>query len=362
MGFCGICGKLSLLVLVIAISGPFIWKYRDQREYNFRTTADEAANGIDLSGKIIIVTGANTGIGKPTAKTLLKQGATVIMACRNIAKARTAVKDIIKDLVSSGIDRKGLSSRIDVMKLDLSSLQSVDSFTKSFKEKYDSLNYIINNAGINSPEWKPTKDGIESMFGVNHIGHYRLTMNLTPLLIKTASKKLIGRVINVSSYGVNMSPKPIIDWFNNDTLIQNKDKFHAMSLYAISKTANVLFSREYNKRYGDDVNVYSVSLHPGAIATELVRSYPWYIEYLWVNIAGSTAMLKTREQGAATSIRTISISDVEFKKNGGSYWSDCNPANNDLRFDIMADTRLQKLLWQLTDDMIDKYYGVAISS
>merc|ERR1712244_109297 len=145
-------------------------------------------------------------------------------------------------------------------------------------------------------------------------------------MIETATDKSIGRVIVVASWAQKWSHSPLNDWLMNDALIQNKDTFNSLYNYAFSKVCNILFAKEYNERYKNK-NVYAVSIHPGTISTELVRDAPKIIQFIWRNIFGSI-LFKTREQGAATTIRTISITDNEFKENGGNYFSDCNEANS----------------------------------
>eukprot|EP00483_Globobulimina_turgida_P001247 UN01249 len=123
--------RTSFLIVLIALLSPLIWNYRDQREYNYRTTSAQAANGMDITNKVVIVTGANTGIGKPTAKTLLSHGATVIMACLNKQKAEKAKKDIINDILSDENykgDRQTLEHNLDIISLDLASCNSLNEF------------------------------------------------------------------------------------------------------------------------------------------------------------------------------------------------------------------------------------------
>ena len=355
------CFKITLFVALISILAPLIYKYSDQREFNYRTTAEEAINGVKLKGKVIIVTGSNTGIGKPTVKVLAEQGATVIMACRNKTKAIKAKKDIINEI--NTFSNEHLDDQIHTMILDLSSFKSIESFSKLFQRKYEKLNYLILNAGIMAlPQWTPTQNGIESQFGINHIGHFYLTSLLTPILKQTAlneknGNRKISRVISVSSSAHNMAPKPISDWFINDNLIQNKNEYGQWQNYGLSKAANILFANEYNKRYNNS-NIYAISLHPGPIPTDLQRHMHPILKWLWHKVLAPLG-LKTPSQGAATTVRLISIDDKEFKKYGGQYFSDCNLDLN-VRSDLLPDNieqnkMPQSLLWKLSENMIKKY-------
>lgn len=129
----------------------------------------------DQSGKVVIVTGANRGIGFETAKVLAEKNATVILAVRDLHKGRIAKEKILSNFPTA---------KVDVMYLDLNDLTTVYTFADEFKGKYHSLAILINNAGIMSPKLKLTKNGFESQFGVNYLGHFVLTGLLLDLLIK----------------------------------------------------------------------------------------------------------------------------------------------------------------------------------
>ena len=353
---CKLGGYCTFIIVLIAILGQLWLQYGDQREYNRNTTADEAASNVDFSNKVVIVTGANTGIGKPTARTLLSHGATVIMGCRNKAKAERAKLDIVNDLTKNNfknLSTEQLINNLDIIILDLASLQSIKQFANEFIQKYDKLDYSILNAGILNPSFKTTADGIEQTFGVNHVGHFYLTQLLNPILVQSASaSNSISRVISVSSEAHNAAPYPIDPWLRNDAMIQNESNYGLITMYGFSKACNILFSNEYNERYSDE-NVYAVSLHPGGIATELGRNLsPMIRSILTLFKPLILFYLKTPDQGAATTIRTVSISDEEFKKYAGSYFVDCNVANDKLRSD-MNDKSNQALLWKLTESILN---------
>mmetsp|Transcript_22955 Transcript_22955/g.19916 ORF Transcript_22955/g.19916 Transcript_22955/m.19916 type:complete len:281 (+) Transcript_22955:56-898(+) len=205
----------------------------------------------DLKGQVIIITGANTGIGKETAIALARQGATLVLACRDSSRTLPVV-DEIKKLTNN--------QNIEFMFLDLSNLKSVMYFAEAFKAKYSQLNMLINNAGImRLPIRKFTRDGYEMQFGVNHLGHFYLTNLLTDLLKKSAP----SRVINVSSLAHTRGSMNFED-------INLEKCYEAGPAYAQSKLANVLFTKEYAKLHKDD-NIKAVALHPGVVRTELAR-------------------------------------------------------------------------------------------
>lgn len=205
----------------------------------------------DLSGHVYIVTGANSGTGFATTEQLTKQGAIVVAACRNMEKANKAF---------SNSKNKDL---IDIMKLNLASLESVRNFAEKFNNKYDRLDALVNNAGIMAvPEGK-TKDGFELQFGTNHLGHFLLTELLLDVLKKSAP----SRIVNVSSVA-HVSRGDRIAEINFDDLNWEKREYDRTAAYAQSKLANVLHAVELSKRL-KGTGVTAVSLHPGWVRSNL---------------------------------------------------------------------------------------------
>lgn len=205
-----------------------------------------------LTGKVAIVTGANSGIGFETAKALAKKDATIIMACRNPSKAQAAITDIKKAVPHA---------KLEFIELDLADLASVKAFTKSFKENHDRLDMLINNAGIMMPPYTKTKDGFEVQFGANHLGHFALTGQLIDVI--SVSKG--ARVVNVSSGAHRMGTNSI----NFDDLNAEKE-YKPMAVYAQSKLANLLFSRQLNRYFQTQgIDAVATSAHPGWTGTNL---------------------------------------------------------------------------------------------
>ncbi|CAG2176732.1 unnamed protein product [Oppiella nova] len=206
-----------------------------------------------LDGQVVVITGANTGIGKETALQLSLRGAKIIIGCRDMSKANGAIDDI---------RAKNPKANIIAIKLDLSSLASVREFAKNVSQIESNIDILINNAGIGMcPEWQ-TKDGFEMQFGTNHLGHFLLTLSLLPLLQKSPK----ARVITVSS---NTHKLAKID-FENINL--RNGAYTTMKAYKQSKLSGVLFIRELAKRLGLSSTVTTYVLHPGTIKSDLSRN------------------------------------------------------------------------------------------
>lgn len=280
-----------------------------------------------LDGKTVLITGANTGIGKETALDMAKRGARVILACRDMTRARIAADDIRQ--------RSG-NGNVVVKKLDLNSLQSVRDLAKDIQANEDRLDILINNAGIMMcPKWK-TEDGFEMQFGVNHLGHFLLTNCLLDMLKKSAP----SRIVIVSSLAHERG-NIYFDDINLD-----KD-YSPEKSYRQSKLANVLFGRELAARLqGTGVTVYS--LHPGVIRTELGRHFfPTLALWKRVLLMPFFRMIKSPWEGAQTTI--YCAVDESLASSSGLYYSDCavkKPAPQALN-DAAA-----KKLWDLSASMV----------
>ncbi len=204
----------------------------------------------DLKGKVIVVTGANSGLGFECSRTFAQKGATVVMTARNMTKGKAAQEEILH--AHPGAD-------VDLMKLDVGNLNSVRSFAAAFKAKYDRLDILLNNAGVMAIPRQETADGFEMQLGVNHLGHFALTGLLLDVIVQTPN----ARIHNVTS-SANYTGS-----INFDDLMGEKE-YSRWAAYGQSKLANVFFTFELQKRLaaaGHDTIVNTS--HPGIVIGNL---------------------------------------------------------------------------------------------
>jgi len=262
----------------------------------------------DLTGKVIIVTGANSGIGLATVTQLAKQKATVILCCRRTAAGDECVAAIKKDLPDA---------TIEVMALDLADLISVKQFVQAFTAKHSRLDALVNNAGVmNCPQGK-TRQGFETQIGTNHLGHFALTQQLMPLLQKSAPSRVVCLSSVASEYYQGR-------WAAVDLsdLMFEKRPYDGWDAYMQSKLCNVLFAKELQKRFGSS-GVTSVSLHPGFVQSNLINHTMGYWTQTLMHplMRFVMGMIKPWE-GAQTSLHCILADSLE----GGAYYS-CGPGS-----------------------------------
>lgn len=278
-----------------------------------------------LNGKIALVTGANSGMGMATTAALADMGATVVMLCRNEKRGEEAFHAL-----SEKADRK-----LELMICDLGDFSSIKAFADALRSKYQKLDILVNNAGFISLDRQTTKDGLERQFGVNHVGHFLLTMKLLDLFPSG------GRIVNVAS-GAHKTGKI---HFEDINLTKH---FNVIKAYSQSKLANVLFTRELASRLknkGITVNC----CHPGAVATNIGISRDTGFGKT------ITGMLKpffqTPEQGARTAIYLASSKEVEGIT--GEYFYRCKIAKSS---DRSKDMELAKKLFEFTEQMVGCRY------
>ncbi len=247
---------------------------------------------MQLRGANVIVTGANTGIGRVTAVELAKAGAHVILACRSEERTRP---------VLDAIEQEGGSA--EFVPLDLADLASVRACADAFLARGEPLAILVNNAGLAGAHGA-TKDGFELAFGTNHVGHYLFTRMLMPALEKSPE----ARIVNVSSRGHYRARG--IDW---DAVRKPTATKSAFPEYCVSKLANVLFTRELAKRAPAHVRTYS--LHPGGVASDVWREVPWGLRHLL------KLFLISNEEGAKTSLFCATSDQVGERT--GHYYDEC---------------------------------------
>ena len=203
-----------------------------------------------LDGKIIIVTGANSGLGYYTTLELAKKGATVVMACRNVLKAESAANSIKAEVKNA---------QLDIRKLDLADLESVNSFAANFMKDYTKLDVLINNAGLMAIPESRTKQGFEMQFGTNHLGHFALTLQLAEVFTQTKN----SRIVTISSLVHKMGEI-------NFTDLNWNSSYKKWAAYGQSKLANLMFAIELNRRLKDKGHpTISLAAHPGYADTNL---------------------------------------------------------------------------------------------
>jgi NAD(P)-dependent dehydrogenase (short-subunit alcohol dehydrogenase family) len=313
--------------------------------FNAKSTTSDVIKGIDLTGKVAIVTGGNTGIGLETTKTLAGAGATVIVPARNIEKAKRNLAGI---------------ANVEIEQMDLMDPDSIDAFARKFLMSDRPLHLLINNAGIMWVPLRRDKRGIESQLATNYLAQFQLTARLW-----TALKKANGaRVINVSSQGHQFAP------FNFDDPNFLHREYETLAAYGQSKTAVNLFSVELDNR-GKAHNVRTYSLHPGSIhGTELGReaSVELFQKMGFCDEQGNikpevVASLKTIPQGAATTV--WAATSPLLNSLGGVYCEDVEVAeiNHEHSFGVgvkpySLDENFAKRLWKLSEEMTGIVFDV----
>jgi NAD(P)-dependent dehydrogenase (short-subunit alcohol dehydrogenase family) len=246
----------------------------------------------DLTGKRVIVTGANTGIGRVTAIELARRGATVLLAGRSRERTEPVLAEIRAE--------QG-AGPAHFLEVDLGSLASIREATAKLVAEDKPLDILVNNAGL-AGQRGLTKDGFELTFGTNHLGPFAFTLPLLPLLLRSGAP----RVVNVSSRAHYRAKAVNYDGVKSATATTT-----GLPEYALSKLANVLFSNELHRRYHDR-GLASYALHPGVIASDIWRRIPWPFR----NIAA--LFMVSVEQGARTSLYCATSPDAK----SGLYYND----------------------------------------
>ncbi|MCY4264976.1 MAG: oxidoreductase [Gammaproteobacteria bacterium] len=267
----------------------------------------EILQGIDLSGKVAVVTGGYSGIGLETTKALAGAGVKVYVPTRDSSKAATNLAELAGEVIS--------------LPMDLASLDSVRHFAADFSEQESRLDLLINNAGIMACPQARLGNNWESQFAINHIGHFVLTSSLLPMLLKTES----ARVVSLSSIVHRQSD---IIWDDIHFLNTEYNKWMA---YAQAKTANALFALGLDMNYENE-GLRAFSVHPGGILTPLQRHLP--IQEMqalgWTDAEGKLTeqmvpLFKTPSQGCATTL--WAATSPMLAEMGGLYCEDCDVAN-----------------------------------
>jgi NAD(P)-dependent dehydrogenase (short-subunit alcohol dehydrogenase family) len=291
------------------------------------TTADIP----DQTGRTAVVTGANTGLGYETATALAAKGAHVVLAVRNIEKGKAAA-----DLIA----RAHPGASVAIQELDLTSLDSVRAAADQLRSNYDSIDLLINNAGVMMTPKSATKDGFELQFGTNHLGHFALTNLLLDRVLAAPG----SRVVTVSSVGHRFARNGIR--FDD---LQWEREYSRVGAYGQSKLANLMFTYELQRRLrGTDT--IAAAAHPGGSNTELDRNLPQ-----WVNAVSRPLMLlaQSADMGALPSLRAATDPGVL----GGQYYGPDGFGEQRGYPKVVAssrvshDTEAQRRLWAVSEEL-----------
>jgi retinol dehydrogenase-12 len=283
----------------------------------------------DLAGKVAIVTGGNSGIGKEAAVAIAQQGAHVVIAARNAQKAAAAVKEVAA--------RAGGAERVETMPIDLASFASVRAFAAAFTDRFDRCDILLNNAGLVRRRRVVTGDGHETQFQVNHLGHFLLTHLLHDTLVAGAP----ARVVNVASAAHRTARHGL----HFDDLEWEHRRYRSFAVYSDTKLMNILFTRELAKRE-DPAILTANAVHPGFVGSNFAREGD-------TGTLGDVVMLLARpfarspEKGARTSVYVATSPEVAEMT--GCYFANSHaetPSNAAL--DDMAAARLWEISEKLT--------------
>jgi len=278
----------------------------------------------EVKDKLVLITGANSGIGKETARGLAAMGATIIMACRNLAKAAPVRDAIIEETGNAGVS---------AMHVDLASLESIRTFAREFAVAHTCLDVLINNAGTFCPTRQETEDGFERTMGTNHLGPFLLTHLLVPLLTQAPA----ARIVNVSSAAAFFGKIDL-----DDLQMTKSYGMAGFMAYAASKLANVLFTQELAQRLGD-TRITVNAVHPGEADTNIWPDSNWFWRF--------ADRIRSRFRiGAEEGARTVIFAATSASLEGitGEFLADeqVKEVKGSCR-----DVALQKALWRASEQL-----------
>jgi NAD(P)-dependent dehydrogenase (short-subunit alcohol dehydrogenase family) len=299
------------------------------------TTADIP----DQTGRVAVITGANTGLGYETAAALAEHGAHVVLAVRNLDKGKDA---------ASRITATGPRGEVALQELDLTSLESVRAAARQLRSDYDHIDLLINNAGVMYTPKSNTKDGFELQFGTNHLGHFALTGLLLDRLLPVAG----SRVVTVSSFGHRI----LADIHFDD--LQWERRYGRVAAYGQAKLANLLFTYELQRRLASHGTTIAAAAHPGMSDTELMRNMPAPLASAFERIAPLVA--QNPAMGALPTLRAATDPAVL----GGQYCGPDGFAQTRGYPKIVASSRKshdverQRRLWTVSEELTGVVYPI----
>lgn len=285
----------------------------------------------DQTGKVCIVTGANTGIGYETTLGLAEKGATVVMACRSLERGQSAMTEIRKTAPSA---------KLELIELDLASLDSIRLFAKRFKENHDQLDVLVNNGGLVGFDKSVTEDGFEAQFGINHLGHFALTGLLLEVLLNTPESRIV-------TVGSRMHADAKINW--DDLMSENTyDRWEA---YKQSKLANLMFSFELARRLdASGKSTRAIGVHPG------LANSSWADNNLngVMKVIGKLLSALTYQSSKMAALAPLFAATAPEAKNGGYY----GPENDTKGYPVEVsaadhayDETDAKRIWALSEEL-----------
>jgi NAD(P)-dependent dehydrogenase (short-subunit alcohol dehydrogenase family) len=316
------------------------------------TTTDEVLEGMDLSGRRFVITGAASGLGRESARALAAHGASVTLLARNTERAEGAVAE-----VSAMVGGADLEPGV----VDLGDLRSIRTFAESYLVGHDAVDVLINNAGVMACPYGHTADGFETQFGTNHLGHFLLTALLYPALRAGDSP----RVVTLTSAGHSRADVDLEDPNFERT------EYSAWVAYGRAKTANALFARELAKRAGSS-GLLSFAVHPGGIITDLGRHLTDELIHEMADFARRRSAaasergesrdihFKSVEAGAATQVWAATTADLS--DHNGAYLANCglgalgaDPGVNGF-MPYLLDDEHAAALWELSEELVGQRF------
>lgn len=330
-------------------------------DFGRQTTTDEVLDGIELDGRRFVITGAASGLGRESARALASKGARVTVLARSAERAERAVLEL-REMVPFGVFEPGV--------VDLGDVASIRGFAARYHESHDSIDVLINNAGVMACPFGRTADGFETQFGTNHLGHFLLT----DLLFDLLSNGTNPRVVTLTSAGHSRANVDLEDP-NFETT-----EYSPWIAYGQSKTANALFARELARRAGPG-GLLSFSVHPGGIMTDLARHLNDELIQDMISFsqersahagtadpgASSPAFsFKSLEAGAATQVWAATAAGLE--SHNGAYLADCglgvlgaDPGVNGF-LAYLLDDEMAAALWGLSEELVGEPFAIPGSS
>jgi NAD(P)-dependent dehydrogenase (short-subunit alcohol dehydrogenase family) len=311
--------------------------------FGSESTTDEVLEGVDLSGRWVLITGASSGLGQETARAVVAHGGNVVLGVRDLDKGEHASEPVRAAAANTG-------ATVELREADLASLASIRVFTEGVAADHDRLDVIIANAGVMATPEGRTADGFETQFGTNHLGHFLLVNRLRPLLAGGPA-----RIVNLSSAGHRFSDV-VLDDINFE-----QSPYDPWLAYGRSKTANVLFAVELDRR-GRDAGQRACAVHPGTIHTELGRHMTdGTLASLPAARAEQQTIWKSIPAGAATSVWAGFVADAAAI--GGRYCQDCrvaavtdDPTSRDGVFAYALDPESAKALWSRSEELVHESF------